>query len=461
MSLKRLTIVIACMGLLLSPVIFAQSGADEFIPNSMSHFRFNFINPGARATAMGGAFIAQGNDATGSETNPAGLLFIPRPMVFAEYRFFRYTADRAYSATDTAVLNRKFTDDVNSLTFVSIVFPMKNWAFAIYRQELANFKAHYSSESFLVPNPPPNTIVWTWNRQAIDLDFKLVNYGFTVARRLHETLAVGASVRIAHMSFGGNELVNFNDPPPLIDPLVSADSANNIGNYWHMGDSDNKVSFTAGLQFKPNDYLSIGAVYRYGAKHELKTTFMGNVRYFDPSTGDYVYLAQTYNNFKIDVPDRFGVGVSLTPTDRFTLNMDVVRITYTDLNDQFRAVLNQSYSESPFTDPADDPARYFGWKDGTEFRIGGEYVFPFGRTDSLALRAGYYRAPDPSIHYLGGAPAASALLYNITFPPLKVDHHATFGLGMVIFRNLQIDLAGDLARDRDCFAVSVMYNFGR
>ncbi len=40
-----------------------------------------------------------------------------------------------------------------------------------------------------------------------------------------------------------------------------------------------------------------------------------------------------------------------------------------------------------------------------------------------------------------------------------MDHHATFGAGFVMFGHLQIDIAGDLARDKDSFAISAMYNF--
>ena len=36
-------------------------------------FRFNFVNPGGRALAMGGAFVGIADDATAAAANPAGL----------------------------------------------------------------------------------------------------------------------------------------------------------------------------------------------------------------------------------------------------------------------------------------------------------------------------------------------------------------------------------------------------
>ena len=94
---------------------------------------------------MGGAFIAQGNDATGSETNPAGLLFIPSPPSTASTGISDYTADRAVDATETEVITQQFVNSVNSPTFFSFVYPYKSWAFAFYRQELANFEASYAN----------------------------------------------------------------------------------------------------------------------------------------------------------------------------------------------------------------------------------------------------------------------------------------------------------------------------
>jgi long-subunit fatty acid transport protein len=439
------------LALLMGVLAFAQASNDQATPTSISAFRFNFINPGARATAMGGAFIAQGNDATGSETNPAGLLFIPKPTLHGEYRYFRYTADRAVDASDTEVIRHKFVDSVNSPTFFSLVYPYKGWAFAFYRQELANFEANYSNASFLIPNPPPDTIVWLLNRQSVHLDFNLVNYGFSVAKRLHETFAVGFSVRAAQMNLQGHELADLSQPPPLVELQVSANDGGSIGRYMMVDDSDWKVSFVAGFQYKPNDYFSLGAVYRYGEKHKVQAVFNDNLQVFNYNTGNYDQLVQTYDNFEINVPDRFGVGVSITPTDRWTFNLDYVRINYEDLNDQFLAVLTNSASP--------DANRYFGWENGNEFHVGGEYLIPIGTANSIALRAGYYAAPDPSIHYLGGADTGPALLYETTFPKLGVDHHATFGVGFVLYGHFQLDLAGDLARDRDNFAVSAMYNF--
>lgn len=284
-----------------------------------------------------------------------------------------------------------------------------------------------------------------------NLKFNLTNYGFSVAKRLHETFAVGFSVRAARMKLEGGELADLTQPPPLVELLVSTTDGGPIGRYMQTDGDDWAVSFVGGAQYKPNDYISIGAVYRYGEKHQVPAVFNDNLQVFNPSTGQYDALRQSYDEFEINVPDRLGFGVSITPNDRLTFNVDFVRIFYQDLNDQFLEVLRSSASP--------DADSYFGWEDGNEYHVGGEYLIPIGTANSLALRAGYYAAPDPSIHYLGGAAAGPALLYETTFPELGYDHHATFGLGVVLYGHFQIDVAGDLARDKDNFAISAMYNF--
>ena len=51
--------------------------------------QFNFLTPGARSMAMGGAFVGAADDATAAFTNPAGLAFFGKVQVAFEGRFNR------------------------------------------------------------------------------------------------------------------------------------------------------------------------------------------------------------------------------------------------------------------------------------------------------------------------------------------------------------------------------------
>ncbi len=437
--------------LLLFPVFnFAQ---DALFPSMISNFRFNFINPGGRATGMGGAFIAVANDATASETNPAGLIFIPRPMVFTEYRRIKYTFDRLYSADEEKIYNKHFTKWVNSPTFLSFVYPKNSWAIAIYRQELANFKIFLNNEDMILPNT--NHSAWLLNRKKIYLDFHLTNYGFSFAKKFHETFAVGFSVRAAHLDFNSIETVNLDPnrevPPGFVDTIyiLRTTTPDFIGIMTDINDEDWKLSYVVGCQWRPIDKISIGVVYRYGAKHHIKTTFFENLEF--NYYGHFTSLRKDYDDFEIDVPDRLGFGFSLLPNDKWTVSLDIVRIYYSDLNQQFLEILSEGNR------------KYYGWEDNNEYRFGIEYTIPIGLYDSLSLRVGYYASPDPSFHYLENAtPTSNPNAYYVGSAlcrELGYDHHATFGVGLVAFKNWQIDFAGDLATRKDLFVFSCMYNF--
>ena len=83
-------------------------------------FRFN--NPGARANAMGGAFIALADDATAAYANPAGLTILTEPEISIEYRGGQYTTritdSRGITDTDASA---------SSASFLSYAKPMKDW----------------------------------------------------------------------------------------------------------------------------------------------------------------------------------------------------------------------------------------------------------------------------------------------------------------------------------------------
>jgi len=67
--------ILGWFGGLLAPA-YAQVDEETF-----QQLEFNFTPPGARAAAMGGAFIGLADDATAAQTNPASLLVFLRPEV--------------------------------------------------------------------------------------------------------------------------------------------------------------------------------------------------------------------------------------------------------------------------------------------------------------------------------------------------------------------------------------------
>src|SRR3989442_8438248 len=130
-------VILAC--LLTTAPGTARALTDEEI---FRDFRFNFVNPGARALGMGGAFIAAGDDATAAQSNPAALHYVNTKEFFVEYRAVRPDTqvfsptqigpDPTTSALDP-VTNPLFLKlrsvndraDTNFASFISFALPFK------------------------------------------------------------------------------------------------------------------------------------------------------------------------------------------------------------------------------------------------------------------------------------------------------------------------------------------------
>lgn len=108
-----------------------------------SQFQFNFLTPGARATALGGAFIGLADDATAVASNPAGLTTLTEPEVSLELKHITSTTEQIYAnrSVETPITRKEFDDVVESIPFVSLVYPYKLMTFSLYRQEVVNYKS--------------------------------------------------------------------------------------------------------------------------------------------------------------------------------------------------------------------------------------------------------------------------------------------------------------------------------
>ena len=81
----------------------------------------NTSTPGARANAMGGAFFGVADDATAAVTNPAGLVSLTKPQVYAEFTskdFEPFTGDPSLRLNSLSFLS--FSAPVNSRVAVGL-----------------------------------------------------------------------------------------------------------------------------------------------------------------------------------------------------------------------------------------------------------------------------------------------------------------------------------------------------
>lgn len=98
---------------------------------------------------------------------------------------------------------------------------------------------------------------------------------------------------------------------------------------------------------------------------------------------------------EFDIPERFGLGIAVKPTDKLTLAADYLRVNWSDI----KSIGNALTSPGAF---GADNGPGFGWKDQNIYRIGVNYAV----SDALELRGGYSRgaqiisASDATLNYL-------------------------------------------------------------
>src|SRR5262245_17250935 len=109
--------------------------------------QYNFAPPGARSLAMGASFIGLADDATASESNPAGLTILTKPEVSAHFRYSEFENNAPNTVTGTGF--EPFTSRVGSPSFFSVVYPWKRAAVSFYYQRAADYRARSSFDDLL------------------------------------------------------------------------------------------------------------------------------------------------------------------------------------------------------------------------------------------------------------------------------------------------------------------------
>jgi long-subunit fatty acid transport protein len=356
--------------------------------------QYNFAPPGARSLAMGASFIGLADDATASESNPAGLTILTRPEVSAHFRYSSFVNEAPDTVSGAGFA--RFTDRQGSPAFFSVVYPRGNQAFSLYYQAAADYRAHSFFDGLLGDGTP--------NYDQLETRFRVENAGLSAATRIGSKLSAGASIRLTRTQLQATQRTSF----PSFGSLSSLEGT--------VDETKSKATFNAGLLFRPASWVSVGAVYKHGGDFSFDETVA--IRFRDVDGNDNTDSA--VQQIRVTVPKSYGAGVALRPTDSFLLTADLVRINYSEAdlgpgNENLYQIAGQGGRED--------------LKNATEIHVGTEYTWPVGNDWILALRGGFYTDPDHD--GLAGLDSA--------------DVHATFGGGVVVLSKLQIDVAVNLA----------------
>lgn len=368
----------------------------------------NVNSMGAKATAMGGAFIGLADDYSAVFWNPAGLTQMKDSsfslMVDAVIPKMTYKSDLlGIDATSKSKIY-----PIPFAGYFKPISPKLVVGFAIYAP--SGIGAAWKGEDLTAFNWPDPT-AYTWESMVL-----AVTASPTIAYKFSDKFSIGLAL---NLNYG------------MLKEELAA-----VGQYTE-NISGMAFGATIGALFKPHKMLSIGVTYRMPSKFKLSGTA-------DMPALALLGLSGTSDlEREITWPMWVGVGIALKPTEKLTITadaqytnwgkMDVVAATFSDAG--WNAIgLGQGLTLD------------LQWEDATQLRFGFEYLV----TKCMALRAGFYTDPAPGpltrLNIMLPSPDGNWLTLGFGLKKPKYDLDFVFEYN-VFGKDRDADLAAALAGD--------------
>lgn len=355
---------------------------------------FNFRGNGARAIAMGGAYIAVGGDPSAIFWNPAGLAMITDSQLTASYNFSS-KVERTFSdfnSDSMSITGFDFPIDLSGIDFISLTLPLKQEDFFMVHQ-ISYRTVHNFGFSGSINNPYTLTTTdytaegnSTWDSSGT---LQEISYG--VGFKALKIIQIGAAY---HHYFGGYD---YTQTGTLTGQSTAfTETTISIGDWEFLGDN-----FSIGFIVTPAEFINIGAV--FNTNYDLKAKFKReiNYTYSDGLGGDTQSENKTEGEAVVHHPSEWGIGISLKPIDNLTIAADY---TYSDWlanqnedDEYIRGTIN-NYENPSDPSSTSDPLNYptftspdtYDQEAETYLRIGGEYLLEM-KDFSIAIRGGFWQ----------------------------------------------------------------------
>ena len=418
---------------------FAAAQTDVLETNA--GVQFDFINPGARSLALGGAFVGLADDATAALTNPAGLTFLSKKEFSIEGRFRQfvtpYVSGGRVSGIPTGIgldvtpvlQISESRQSATSLSFLSFVYPANRWAVAAYRQQLTDFRASQESQGPLVGVSgrfPPY-------RSTLSLD--IVRYGVSGAAKLGDHASIGVGFTVYEFDITA-EILRFDRPTQFAPSNFSS-----LFNRQTETGAQRRTGVNIGFTATPTTHLQIGGVYRKGARFNIA---------IGQSLQSSAAIARLTPGV-FSVPDVYGFGIVLRPANQLKLMVDYDWVRYSSMTGGFVVLSIPAPTETP-PRPSD-----FKIDDAHEVHAGLEYVL-LRLANPIAIRAGAWYDPDHALRFQPDTPQNASTFDSTFFRKGTNVVHVTGGAGLS-FRAFELNLAGDYSSRGSILSVSSVVRF--
>jgi len=361
---------------------------------------------GARASGMGGAQIAAGDDGSALYYNPALLTRIRNIEISGTLTQQRFTNKTSIDR----VASPEGQQNNTGLGSLWAIFPVPTerggLSLGIGLNRVRSFDRIFRYQSF-------STIPEDSFGGGEDESGSLWEYSFGGAIEVSPKSSVGISLDIYD---GHDDYAAFFD----------SSFAGGTYNYRHnINDSYTGISGKIGATYAASNWLNLGAVVRFPTSLSIdQSTYTLDGQNEDTGKGGYRYV----------LPFSFGFGSAINIRD-LQVAADISYLDYTQL----------SYKRGlPDIADADRLVRRY-YRDALSYHLGAEY---FVRSANLNLRAGYYAEPIPFKGY----------------PVIEQPKYFTVGAGLLIENSATLDLAyvnGSWKREDPSIGSSERYNAQR
>jgi long-subunit fatty acid transport protein len=425
--------------------------------------QFDFTNPGARSLALGSAFVGLADDATSAFTNPAGLMNLDPPEVSFEIRgrdlespFLlggRLSGPLSRIGIDTedrAVYGQSVASSTG-LSYLSFAWKQPTWAIAGYRHEVVRLSQQFEANGVFQGEGTRELAL----RARRDID--IIASGVSAAYQVWQTAApadpaatprparritLGAGLTFYTFDLDGvfGRYVSPFYGAPTFEPRTeighAEQTADNVGVGFNVGALLTLHEDTTRMARGP-DLVQVGIVYRKSPRFSFEA--------FEGSIDEPVQRNGTFG-----VPSVVGAGLAVRLTEKAAVTGEVTWVGYESLLDGW--VSAQSVGSGRVAN--------FTMDDGVELHAGIEYVLPKPVRWPLALRTGVWRDPDHAIKY--AAPTDGDEIderFAAYLPGGKDLTHFTFGGGVTISRQLQVNAGADFSSRTTVVSVSAVVQF--
>lgn len=393
----------------------------------------NPVGSGARATGMGGAFIAIADDATAASWNPAGLVNLEKPEISVVYSYFN-RSQSYHSSSHPEMSNSPSQMDAHDINFASLAVPFKlfdrNMIITVNYQQLYDM----NKDVQFTYNFDPGNIDGLTGRYRFSQQGSIGAFSPAFAVQLLPELYFGATVNIwdgiagtsawqNKSSFSGNGTLRI-PAFSLIMPYATDFSETQKFSF-------NGLNANLGLLYTLNGKYSLGFVYKtpFDARVTKETT-TSTATSTPGSPPDPPILSHTTENLTYSMPASYGLGFAYRHSDHLTLSLDLYRTEWSEF-----AITNQA-TGAHINPLSNQPTTTGRPKDTTQIRMGAEYLIIDDHV-VIPLRAGLFYDPEPGMIKIDDSNWSS-----------RINDFFGFSVG------------SGIAIDQIAFDVSYQYRFG-